>query len=87
VMPFVLTVALLGEQLPIEWSQSYCTYDIARVHAPGSYSFGFGVDNFTLYDAERDTIPYDTRRFDLFATLGILKRTEVEDWGKKAYDK
>lgn len=67
-----------AESLPIEWSQSYCTYDIARVHEPGHYSFGFAVDNFTLYDAERDTIPYDTRRFDLFATLGVLKRTEVE---------
>ncbi|KPK67473.1 hypothetical protein AMJ87_13315, partial [candidate division WOR_3 bacterium SM23_60] len=78
VIPLFLTLVLFAEQLPVEWSQSYCTYDNARVHETGQYSVGFAIDNFTLYDAEGDTIPYDTRRFDLFATLGILKRTEVE---------
>lgn len=69
---------LLGQQLPLEWSQSYSTYDIAGVHDPGAYSFGFAIDNYALYSSSSDSIAYDTRRFDIFARIGVFKNFEFE---------
>ncbi len=77
VLPMIFFV-LFAQNLPDVWSQSYCTYDVARVCEPGVYSFGFALDNFALYTNDPDTISYDTRRFDLFAKLGVLKRFEIE---------
>lgn len=71
-------IYLFCQSLPDEWSQSYCTYDIAEVHGPGEYSLGFAIDNFALYSETYDSTAYDTRRFDLFAKLGILRNAEFE---------
>jgi hypothetical protein len=76
---FVFIFSLLSAQsLPSEWSQSYSTFDCAPVHVPGSYSLGFGIDNYALYGAEPDSVSYDTRRFDIFAHVGVFKNAELE---------
>lgn len=74
----LIIISLFAQNLPDVWSQSYCTYDIAEVHAPGEYSLGFAIDNFALYNGGADTAAYDTRRFDVFAKLGLFKNTEFE---------
>ena len=77
----ILTPLLLFSQhLPLEWSQSYGTYDRPVVHQPGGYSLGFSINNYAFYEHEEDTdsTAYDTRRFDIFAQLGIVKNTELE---------
>jgi hypothetical protein len=73
-----LVTMLVSQNLPDSWSPSYCTYDIGTVHATGKYSLGFGIDNYCIYNSDGDTIPYDERRFDIFATLGLWKNIEVE---------
>lgn len=78
VLLLLFFITLFSQALPDSWSQSYCTYDIAEVNAPGYYSFGFAVDNFALYSNDPDTVAYDERRFDLFAKLGIFRWLEVE---------
>ena len=78
-MLFLLSnIYLFCQHLPLEWSQSYCTYDIAEVHRPGEYSLGFAIDNFALYSDTNDSTAYDTRRFDIFAKLGIFRNAEFE---------
>lgn len=69
---------LFGQTLPISWSQSYCTYDIAEVYLPNEYSLGFGIDNFCIYCDNGDTICYDERRFDIWTRVGLSKKTEIE---------
>jgi len=71
-------VVLLGQNLPTSWSQSYCTFDLPETHAPGHYSMGFGIDNYCIFSRQDDTTAYDERRFDIFAKLGIFKKTELE---------
>jgi hypothetical protein len=76
---FVVTIcAAFCQHLPLEWSQAYGTYDVAHVHDPGEYSFGFAINNYALYGAAEDSVAYDTRRFDLFAKVGVFKNTEFE---------
>jgi len=78
---FISTISLLilsAQNLPDVWSQSYCTYDIAEVHAPGEYSLGFSLNNYCIYTHDSDTVSYDERRFDVFAKLGLLRKTEIE---------
>ena len=67
---------LFSQNLPISWSQSYCTFDIARVYKSGEYSIGFGIDNYCIYGL--DSLAYDERRFDIFAKLGLFKKSEIE---------
>ncbi len=74
---FIL-VPLLGQNLPISWSQSYCTYDMAEAYEPGQYSLGFGIDNYCIFSREYDTTAYDERRFDIFARLGVINNAEFE---------
>lgn len=74
---FLSLMTITGQCLPDDWSQSYCTYDIPEVLAPGKYSIGFAIDNYTIYSAESDTTAYDTRRFDIYAAYGLLKNMEV----------
>lgn len=69
---------LFCQSLPDVWSQSYCTYDIAELHRPGEYSLGFAIDNFALYGGTFDSTAYDTRRFDIFAKLGVFRNAEFE---------
>ena len=69
---------LFCQDLPLEWSQVYSTYDIAGVHDPGDYSIGFAINNYTLYGSPSDSTAYDTRRFDIYARVGIFKNTELE---------
>lgn len=77
-----LCAFLFSQNFPSSWSQSYCTYDIAEVHESSEYSLGFGIDNYCIYNRPgehaNDTVAYDNREFDLFAKLGLFKRTEVE---------
>ena len=76
---FFLTIILLFcQDLPVEWSQAYGTYDIAEVHEPGDYSIGFAINNYALYSSSFDSIAYDTRRFDIFARIGIFRNAEFE---------
>jgi len=74
----LMVVALVGQNLPTSWSQSYCTFDLAETHDVGHYSLGFGIDNYCIYSSQGDTTAYDERRFDIFAKLGIFKKTELE---------
>lgn len=76
----ILPAILFAQTLPLEWSQSYGTYDQPVVHKPGGYSMGFSVNNYAFYiaDGETDSISYDTRRFDIFAQLGIVRNSELE---------
>jgi hypothetical protein len=76
----VIPMVLVAQALPLEWSQSYGTYDRPVVHDPGGYSLGFSINNYAFYvdESEEDSISYDTRRFDIFAQLGIVKNTELE---------
>ncbi len=74
----VMLLIILNQNLPIGWSQSYCTFDQARVLNPNFYSLGFGFDNYCIYSSTHDTIAYDERRFDIWARIGILKRAEFE---------
>ncbi|MBN2620936.1 hypothetical protein JXB22_07580 [candidate division WOR-3 bacterium] len=76
----VLPVIVFAQTLPLEWSQSYGTYDRPVVHDPGGYSLGFSINNYAFYvdESEEDSISYDTRRFDIFAQLGIGKNAELE---------
>lgn len=71
---------LFAQTLPLEWSQSYSTYDRPVVHEPGGYSMGFSINNYAFYVSEEihDSTSYDTRRFDMYAQLGIFKNTELE---------
>lgn len=81
IIPVIIILSsstLFCQHLPLEWSQSYCTYDIAEVHRPGEYSLGFAIDNFALYGGASDSTAYDTRRFDMFAKLGIFRNAEFE---------
>uniref|UniRef100_A0A7C4XUX3 Outer membrane protein beta-barrel domain-containing protein n=1 Tax=candidate division WOR-3 bacterium TaxID=2052148 RepID=A0A7C4XUX3_UNCW3 len=64
--------------LPDSWSQSYCTYDLVQRLDVNEYAIGFGIDNFCLYSKTGDSIAYDERRFDIWAGLGILPKTEIE---------
>jgi hypothetical protein len=73
----LLGAVVFAQNLPITWSQSYGTYDIAVPCSSGSYGLGFGVDNFCLYN-HPDSASYDERRFDLWARLGLFRRAEVE---------
>jgi hypothetical protein len=75
----VIPMVLVAQALPLEWSQSYGTYDRPVVHDPGGYSLGFSINNYAFYvdESEEDSISYDTRRFDIFAQLGIVKNTEL----------
>jgi len=75
-----IPLLLVGQHLPLEWSQSYGTYDRPVAHEPGGYSLGFSINNYAFYEHEEDTdsTAYDTRRFDIYARLGILKNTELE---------
>lgn len=75
---FLLPVLFFSQALPDVWSQSYCTYDIAELHRPGEYSLGFAIDNFTLYSDTNDSTAYDTRRYDIFAKLGVFRDAEFE---------
>lgn len=75
-MIFILLI--IAQNLPITWTQSYCTYDEASVLNSGEYSIGFGVDNYCIYSGTNDTIAYDERRFDIWAKAGILKKLEIE---------
>ncbi|MGB3340692.1 MAG: hypothetical protein WBB37_04335 [bacterium] len=75
----IITInTLFCQHLPLEWSQAYSTYDIAGVHDPGEYSLGFAINNYALYSSSSDSIAYDTRRFDIFARIGVLKNIEFE---------
>jgi hypothetical protein len=75
---FLLVVPLVGQNLPISWSQSYCTFDLAETHDTGHYSLGFGIDNYCIFSRQGDTTAYDERRFDIFARLGLFKNAELE---------
>ncbi len=74
----IFLLLIIGQNLPITWSQSYCTYDEASVLNSGEYSIGFGVDNYCIYSGTNDTIAYDERRFDIWARTAILKNLEFE---------
>jgi hypothetical protein len=74
----LLFTLLFSQELPSDWSQSYCTYELGKVNEVNEYSIGFGVDNYCIYAPTRDTICYDQRRFDAFAKLGLFKNTEAE---------
>lgn len=74
----LLFAVLFSQDLPDSWSQSYCTYDVGAAHAPATYSLGFGIDNYCIYQHDNDTIAYDERRFDIFARLGLFKKIEME---------
>lgn len=74
----LLFAILFSQDFPDAWSQSYCTYDIGEAIEPGKYSFGFGIDNYCIYDRDHDTIAYDERRFDIFAKLGLFRKIEME---------
>lgn len=76
-LPLFFTI-IFSQNLPDVWSQSYCTYDIGEVYAPGEYSFGFSLNNYCIYTNDPDTVAYDERRFDIFAKLAVLKKTEIE---------
>ncbi len=81
IIPVIIILSasyLFCQHLPLEWSQSYCTYEIAEVHRPGEYSLGFAIDNFALYSDTSDSTAYDTRRFDIFAKLGVFRDAEFE---------
>jgi hypothetical protein len=39
---------------------------------------GFAIDNFALYSGTNDSTAYDTRRFDIFAKLGVFRDAELE---------
>ncbi|MGB9721185.1 MAG: hypothetical protein ACPL28_06900 [bacterium] len=69
---------ILTQNLPITWSQSYCTYDEAHGLGSGEYGLGFGIDNYCIYSGTNDTIAYDERRFDVWARTGIVKNFEFE---------
>jgi hypothetical protein len=78
----IFLIPLLGavvsaQNLPITWSQSYGTYDIAAPYPSGSYGLGLGIDNFCLYN-DPDSTSYDERRFDLWARFGLFRRAELE---------
>lgn len=75
---FLAISALLCQDLPLEWSQAYGTYDIASVHEPGEYSMGFAINNYALYSSPSDSVAYDTRRFDIYAKIGVLQNIEFE---------
>jgi len=51
---------------------------MATAYDRGEYSLGFAVDNYTIYTDTPDSASYDTRRFDIFARLGILRNAELE---------
>jgi hypothetical protein len=76
----ILPLILYAQTLPLEWSQSYGTYDRPVVHEPGGYSVGFSINNYAFYDRddEADSTAYDTRRFDMYAQLGTFKHAELE---------
>lgn len=79
----ILTAALLpgalwGQNLPITWSQSYGSYDLARACRQGSYALGFGVNNFALYDPSDDSVAFDERRFDIWGKYGLGHQWEFE---------
>jgi hypothetical protein len=76
----LVPLILFAQTLPLEWSQSYGTYDRPVVHGQGSYSLGFSINNYAFYvdEGENDSISYDTRRFDIFAQIGILRKAELE---------
>ncbi|MGQ9664140.1 MAG: hypothetical protein ACUVQ3_10085 [bacterium] len=75
-MIFILLI--IGQNLPITWTQSYCTYDEASVLNGGEYSIGFGIDNYCIYSGTNDTIAYDERRFDIWARAPIMRNLEFE---------
>ena len=74
---FASSAIVSTQNLPVTWSQSYATYDVAVPISPGSYSLGLGIDNFCLY-IHPDSTSYDERRFDLWARLGLFRRAELE---------
>jgi len=79
---FILNIISFGllfcQHLPLEWSQAYSTYDINGQHEPGEYSLGFAINNYALYSSPSDSIAYDTRRFDIFAKIGVIDNVEFE---------
>ncbi len=75
---FIILQTISAQNLPIFWSQSYCTYDEAQTLAPSCWTIGFGIDNYCLYSPNGDSIAYDERRFDIWARLGIFKKSEFE---------
>ncbi len=78
IVVFVIFLAtVIAQTLPVDWSQSYCTYDVPDVFDQGEYGIGFSVNNYTIYSSELDTQAYDTRRFDIYAAYGVLKNVEV----------
>ncbi|MGB7055427.1 MAG: hypothetical protein WBE28_08925 [bacterium] len=78
ILSMLVVFSLLGQNLPVSWSQSYCTYDLAETHDIGQYSLGFGIDNYCIFSRVGDTTAFDERRFDIFAKLGVLKNAELE---------
>lgn len=78
VITIIAVSALFGQHLPLEWSQAYSTFDIAETHEPGKYSLGFAINNYALYSSSSDSTAYDTRRFDIYAKLGVLRNIEIE---------
>lgn len=74
----MLILFILTQNLPITWSQSYCTYDEAQNLNPGNYSIGFGINNYCIYSGTNDTIAYDERRFDIWVRVGLLRKSEFE---------
>ena len=77
-LSFLLSLLLFSQDLPDSWSQSYGTYDIGIVYTSVAYSLGFALNNYCIYCHNGDTIAYDERRFDIFARLGVFKKTEME---------
>jgi hypothetical protein len=77
-LSILIFVPLFGQNLPVSWSQSYCTFDLAETHNPGQYSLGFGIDNYCIFSREGDTTAYDERRFDIFAKVGVMANSEIE---------
>ncbi|MEO0185173.1 MAG: hypothetical protein ABIL20_05190, partial [candidate division WOR-3 bacterium] len=74
----IIVLFILTQNLPITWSQSYCTYDEAHSIVGGEYTLGFGIDNYCIYSGTHDTIAYDERRFDIWARTGLGKKFEFE---------
>ncbi|UCC12442.1 MAG: hypothetical protein JSW02_02595 [candidate division WOR-3 bacterium] len=73
----IFRLLIIAQTLPADWSQSYCTYDVPEVFEPGEYGIGFAIDNYTIYSGVADTVAYDTRRFDIYASYGLFKNVEV----------
>jgi len=74
-LPFL---SLFGQALPVDWSQSYCTFDIGEVLKVNESAIGFAIDNYCIYCSHAETLSYDERRFDIWARIGVFKKYEIE---------